>query len=284
MKMSNKSKFQLNTTLSLCMLLYMVSCQKPKKEFISYPDYYRHYTKVKFFLDNDQSDKAVVLFDSISVLIPHVPSYHLFNMARSCADNGKCERSARYLKWALENGQEYANGIGAVVTIDACKPQINEIIENENKIHRKHFNYKYKAIIDSMFKKDQEMRINVNYPKMRNIDSLNKKSLLHLIYHYGYPSESIIGEASAFNAFIMLLHMDSDLDNKILKPILYKAYNDGYLSPLGLAWITDRRRCWRENKLEPYYYHMPSENYGSLTKIQIDEINRRRDSIGLQPK
>lgn len=78
------------------------------------------------------------------------------------------------------------------------------------------------------------------------VDSLNMQSLLKLINKYGYPSEKIIGKASAFNAYIMLLHMDRDENNIVFKSILDKAYNDGYHWPRGLAWIVDRRRYWEK--------------------------------------
>ena len=78
-----------------------------------------------------------------------------------------------------------------------------------------------------------------------------------------------------------MLHVDRDLDNIKLDPILDDAFNDGYLDLIGYAWIVDRRRIWGPNKTKPYYYHMRSEHYDNLTKNEIVEINRRRDSIGL---
>ena len=45
---------------------------------------------------------------------------------------------------------------------------------------------------------------------------------MYLIGKYGFPSERLIGSSSAFNAYIMMLHMDKDLDN-ILKEIVEEA-------------------------------------------------------------
>lgn len=56
------------------------------------------------------------------------------------------------------------------------------------------------------------------------------------------------------------------------------------LWPNGYAWIVDRRRSWGEYELEPYYYHMPSQNYSSFSEEQKKIIDMRRDSLGLRPK
>lgn len=77
---------------------------------------------------------------------------------------------------------------------------------------------------------------------------------------------------------------DRDNQNEIFKPILDEAYNSGQLWPRGYAWIVDRRRAWGDEELEPYYDHMPSKKYDNFNMEQINEVNRRRDSIGLGPK
>lgn len=268
--------------IQLLLLLFVFGCQK--QQLISYPEYYREYNVVSELLNTGELEIAIAKFDSISSCIPHVPSNHYFKIARSCANHYRCDLAADYLRKSLENGQEYGKGIGAYTTIDLCKSEVNEVLKREEEIHRVNFNYNYKNQIDSMFEVDQKARTEYDGDKMREVDSLNMLTLLQGIEEYGYPGESIIGHASAFNAFIMLLHMDRDKNNEILKPILDKAYDSGQLGPRGYAWIIDRRRAWGSEKLEPYYYHMPSEKYDSFSKEQRQEIDRRRDSIGLGPK
>ncbi len=262
--------------------LLFLSCQK--LEQITYPEYYRNFQQVEQYLDSNEIELAVSKFDSISNKIPHLPSSDLFKMARMCANNNYCDLAVKYLKQSLINGQEYGKGIGPYKIIEGCKNEIAQILLQESEIHKHQFNYKYKSQIDSMFQADQKARIESDFEKVRVIDSMNMINLLSYINELGYPSEKLIGHASAQNAFVMLLHMDRDKNNKIFKPILDKAYNEGQIWPRGYAWIIDRRRAWGEEKLEPYYYHMPSKEFENYSKEQINEINIRRDSIGLEPK
>lgn len=266
----------------LVLLIFIVSCQNEKH--ISYPEYYRNFNQINEYLNSGKINLAISTFDSISAKIPHVPSNHLFKMARICAEQNLCESAAKYLKKSLQNGQEYGKGIGTYKTIEGCKLEISEVLKQEAEIHKQYFNFQLKNQIDSMFQADQKARTESDYEAMKIIDSVNMITLLKQIKKYGYPGEKLIGHESAFNAFIMVLHLDRDKNNKIFKPILDKAYNDGQLWPLEYAWIVDRRRAWGDDELEPYYYHMPSKVYDNFNLEQINEINRRRDSIGLEPK
>lgn len=271
---------QIFKIISIVMLI--TSC--PLEQQITYPEYYKAFRQVSAHLDGGEITLALSKFDKIKDRIPHIPSSHLFKIARVCAENNHCELASEYLKLSFENGREYGKGTGAHKTITGCQNQIAAILEQEAAIHDRHFNYEYKLKIDSMFEADQAVRFASDYDEMKIIDSIHMFTLLKQIGEFGYPGEKLIGQSSAFAAFIMLLHMDRDRNNKVFKPILDEAYNAGDLWPSGYAWIVDRRRAWGEESLEPYYYHMPSKNYASFNKEQVDEINRRRDSIGLAPK
>ncbi len=131
---------------------------------------------------------------------------------------------------------------------------------------------------------DQSIRFSNDFEQMRIGDSVNMEIMLSLIEKYGYPSERLIGHRGAFNAFIILLHMDRDTNNLIFGPTLHQAYSEGNLSLNGYAWIVNRRRSWGEHELEPYYYHMPSQNYAFFSEEQKKIIDIRRDSLGLRPK
>lgn len=260
----------------------ILSCQTDTE--IAYPEYYRNFNKINEYLNSGDIEIAITKFDSLSAKIPHVPSSHFFKIARICSENNLCDLSAKYLKKSLQNGQEYGMGIGTYKTIELCSKEIETVLKMEAQIHKQNFNMKYKSQIDSMFNADQKARTESDYETMKVVDSMNMLTLLNQIEEYGYPGEKLIGHESAFNAFIMLLHMDRDKQNKVFKPILDEAYNNGQLWPRGYAWIVDRRRAWGDEKLEPYYYHMPSKKYDSFNREQINEVNRRRDSIGLGPK
>jgi hypothetical protein len=263
--------------------LIIISCQKHRQ--ISYPEYYRNFDNIINQLYSSEMKPVLAKFDSISSRIHHVPSYAYYKIATACAENNLCELAAFYFEKSLQNGKEYAKSQSAI-SKGKCFAKIDEVLNKEAEIHRQNFNFRYKALIDSLFVVDQKIRSDSSYDmkSIIMIDSLNMYTLLHYIEKFGYPSEKLVGDKSAFDAYIMLLHMDRDKNNKILLPIIHKAYNEGYLDPIGFAWIIDRRRAWGDENLEPYYYHIPSKKYDSLNNEQINEINRRRDSIGLRPK
>jgi hypothetical protein len=261
-------------------LFGIFSCSDSQTNRITYPEYYKSTTKIFKLMEDGDLDIGILKFDSLIEKIPFVPSSDYFKMAKFCAEKGRCDRALKYLELSFLNGHEYDHSISPLNETSSCRLKVKDLISKESSIHQKYFNFEYKAIIDSMFSVDQNAREGkVN--DIGDIDSLNFIALLYLIDKFGFPSEYLIGSTSAFNAYILMLHMDKDLDNIKLKPILDNAFDEGYIGPIGYAWIVDRRRIWGPKKIEPYYYHMRSEYYDNLSKNEIIEINRRRDSIGL---
>ena len=265
------------------LIAFFFACKNEDPK-MSYPEFYKNFNEIAAFIYNDQIEEAIVKFENIATRIPHVPSSYYFGMARACAEKGKCSQAAKYLEKSLVNGQEYGKGVGMHKTIDLCEDEINNVLIKEEEIHKEHFNFEYKALIDSMIVIDQRAMSESDYERARTVISQNMATLLSNIERYGYPSEMLIGHKSAFSAFILILHSDIDKENEIFSPILWKAFENGQIWPKGLAWIIDRRRVSSEDKLEPYYYHLSSEKYYDLTAEQMEEVNRRRDSIGLKPK
>lgn len=261
--------------------IMIASCQN--EEQISYPEYYRSFNQINDHLNSGDIETASNKFDDLSKKITHVPSSHFFKMARTCAENNLCVLSAKYLKKSFQNGYEYSERTNTNKSIINCSLELKEIFEQEKELHKLIFNYEYKSQIDSMFQADQKSRMESDYESMKIIDSLNMQTLLNQIEKVGYPNEKLIGHKSASRAFILILHMDRDRNNEIFKPIIDKAYSEGLLDPKSYAWIVDRRRAWGDKELEPYYYHMPSKKYDNFSLKQINEINKRRDSIGLEP-
>ncbi len=147
------------------------------------------------------------------------------------------------------------------------------------------FDSDYRDAILEMIEVDQAARTGKGgeTQPIHVVDSLNIQKLLSLIDEKGYPNPKNVGHIAAGNAFIIMLHFDSDIGNKKLKPIIDKAYNDGFIAPSQYAWIIDRRRNWGPEKLDPYYYQLPIHKYFDLSIEEIAEIDKRRDSIGLKP-
>lgn len=263
---------------SLIGAVLLFSCQAEEK--MTYPEYHRAYNEIIQHSILGETDMALEKFEKLHKRVEHVPSYHYFSMALTCAQNDLCDLSATYLEKALENGMVYRKGMETNEIIGFCEKEITSVLKKESAIHKKRFNYEYQAQINKMFQEDQNARnqgLDIGVT-----DSLNMIKLLEQIDEYGFPSEQIIGEESALNALFILLHMDRDRGNKVFKPILDEALFNGELSPMGYAWIVDRRRVWGREKLEPYYYHLLSPRIDELSLEEKIEIDRRRDSIGLE--
>lgn len=271
-------------TITPLFIFFLVfgSCAAQEENYISYPSYHRSMNVVSSLIQYNQMESAIYLFDSISSRVPHIPSEDLMRVAVNCGLNDRCELAAKYFELALENGCEHGKEIGAFIILKKCKDVTDVLLDLEDEIHKRHFNYQYKMSIDSMSNKEWNLRQAEDYDLIPKLDSLHMIKLLDLIEQYGFPGEKIIGNISADNAYSIMLHMDQDRGNKILRPILEKAYNDGYLSPYRLASIVDRRRYMGTDKLEPYYnLFFKYKKYESFNSKELDELNRRRDSIGL---
>ncbi len=171
----------------------------------------------------------------------------------------------------------------------------------------------YKNKIDSMYRIDQNMR-NKKYLKIRNniarllnkkslsnrqkqrldklqtirkqqqeTDKSNTKTLLALIQKYGYPSEKNVGLIGYNHAYIIFLHFDYDVDNKILKPIFDKALKNNEILPSDYATVLDRHLVTVSNK-KPYYYELNLCDYLKLSEEEQKIVSERRKSIGLKPR
>lgn len=240
----------------------------------NYSEYYRTYNEIKKLEKKGKIYEALKLFRNAEQQVDFVPVQHLLN-ARSLSEKiGECEIVQIYFQKAVNNGFEFEKYI--------YQPENCPEVQN-NSIIKHEFDFEYKDSISNIYSVDQGIRNSSDKSLMRVIDSINIQKLMHLIDVKGYPSSKLVGHKSAANAFIVLLHYDSDIGNKKLEPILENAYNSGYISPENYAWIIDRRRSWGPDNLDPYYFQIPGKKYFELTKNEIDVIDQRRDSIGLRP-
>lgn len=259
--------------------VFFIRCRNQSSNLISYPEYHRNFNIVKNLVENNEVGQAISRFDIFSAAVNHIPSKDLLFVANACAEVQRCQLCYMYLEKSIDNGLEIDKIKENSSIFQYCNEEVKLV---SSKVDNFRFNIKYKYLIDSMFKIDQQVRMQSDLKKMVIVDSMNMHSILNLIGDYGFPSEKLIGKNSAARAFIIFLHMDQDLDNQILEPILTKAFKNGYLAPRQLAWIIDRRRNWGPKKLDPYFYQIPAKSYNSLTKDQKVEIDLRRDSIGLE--
>ena len=104
---------------------------------------------------------------------------------------------------------------------------------------------------------------------------------MKLIDKYGYLGEELIGKHS-FEVHIMLLHFDSDTNNRILLPILNKALEDGLIIPNEYALILDRHSFFQNNN-QKYWMWPCSSKIKKLpfSESDLPKIKKNRQSIGV---
>ena len=249
------------------------SCQKDSKS--NYPEYYRTYNQVLKLQSEGKLQEAFSLFDRAARLVEYVPPRHFIQMRNMATWLNDCELAGAYYQKAVKQGYDY----------EPLKYSGENCPELRDELYKApEFDTEYRNAILEMVESDQAARKakKSDLGPTRAKDSMNNVRLLSLIEEKGYPNPKIVGHLASEYAFIILLHFDADAGNKKLKPIIDKAYNEGFISPSQYAWIIDRRRNSGPENMDPYYYQIPTPKYFDLSKAEIAEIDKRRDSIGLK--
>lgn len=110
-------------------------------------------------------------------------------------------------------------------------------------------------------------------------DSAIAVKVLADITKYGkFPNLSVIDNESCNYARKLLLNYDADKNNTQLNPILFKAINDGFISPAFYAEVVDRRNVM--DGLAPEFYE-PITGYEKTISNVMPAANAKRKTIGL---
>lgn len=179
----------------------------------------------------------------------------------------------------------------------------------KNKLQIASINNIFKNYLDSICKRDQEVRTSKylkarnyyfrskrdsafvckekKYVKSKNLmqewwatDSANIELLKQFISKNGFPGEKMVGWETTHRVSIILLHYDKDTANHVMGEILKKTLYNGDLSPQMYAWIIDRHLLYA-GKPQMYYTIPPSVPI-QQTQEEHDIINSNRESIGLK--
>jgi len=158
------------------------------------------------------------------------------------------------------------------------------------------------AYIDSIKNEDQKWRNRLTDKQNGGLDSLSETHLISeiskadkrhypliikIFLDYGYPSHSLVGEASAHNYWLLVQHQDHQIQfqEKIL--IAMKGLLDGgQVSLTDYAYLVDRVNI---NKGEKQVYGtqmiLNPEKTSFICKpvFEPDSLDARRKSMGLPP-
>lgn len=109
-------------------------------------------------------------------------------------------------------------------------------------------------------------------------DSVNAENLIKNIKQFGFPNLALVNKKATDIARNILLNYDMDKKNERLDPILFKALNDGDISPAFYASIIDRRNIMQGNAPE---YFEPLMGFEKTIGKDVTAANKKRNAIGL---
>lgn len=252
-----------------------------KKE--SYPEYYHLIRQAKRAATEGENHLALQKFEKASNLVSYTHTKNFRWASFIAIKINDCEKALAYYRKAVEQGFEFFKwDYSQFKNCPNWSRQFEqELFASINSFSQKE-SMQLSKLIDSLYSEDQK-RGSIPTKEIREIDSLNILKIRDLIDKYGFPDERLVGEESAKNAFLIMLHFDEDKGNKVLEPILNDALYNGKISPENYGWIVDRRLNWSDEKKEPWYYEMPTKSFFDLTEDQKILIDKRRFEIGLKP-
>jgi|GEM_PF-1167051 len=111
-------------------------------------------------------------------------------------------------------------------------------------------------------------------------DSINAESLIKNIKQFGFPGLKLVDKGATELARNILLNYDMDKKNERLDAILFKALNDGDISPAFYASVIDRRQIM--SGLSPEFYE-PLMGYEKTIGKDVLAANKKRSALGLYP-
>jgi hypothetical protein len=146
-----------------------------------------------------------------------------------------------------------------------------------------------------MAREDMELRntlasgdalFNYYHPEMKAVHDRNAKRLDEIVQQYGWPGKSQVGEEAAHAAWLILQHAIAhpELQRKCF-PLLVQQVEAGEMSPVEMAMLEDRIRCF-EGRPQRFGTQFDWDDNKLMSPLPMDDVNlveERRKKIGLPP-
>ncbi|MEM6719225.1 MAG: hypothetical protein AAF611_07935 [Bacteroidota bacterium] len=268
-----------------CSLLFITYsfCQNEKCNYIT--DYYQDVYKAQLYYLQEDYDKAYDILNNLNSdckLLNQQEIYETIMYAELSARKGEHRKAYKLLKHAIINGYSYESIQSNSVISELLKKRFQKKLQRNANV----FTEKYSKNIDSLLRKeiismyqlDQDVREDLDYEKMKVVDSINQQKMKRIIKQYGFPNENLIGRSTKNNktgVTFMLMHFN-DID--YFKPILLNAIKNGECPPRALGFMVDSF----DRNHKKYTYAM----YRNLDSSEIKDfknLDKRRIAIGLPP-
>lgn len=127
---------------------------------------------------------------------------------------------------------------------------------------------------------------NSYHPEMKAVHDRNAQRLEQIIAEYGWPGRSKVGDEAAHAAWLILQHAIAhpDLQRKCF-PLLVEQVNTGEISPIEMAMLEDRIRCF-EGRVQRFGTQFDWDEKKQMSPLPFDDIHlveERRKKVGLRP-
>ena len=124
------------------------------------------------------------------------------------------------------------------------------------------------------------------HPRMKAVHDRNAARLEKIVKSHGWPGKSKVGEEAAHAAWLILQHAIAhpDLQRKCF-PLLVEQVAAGEISPVDMAMLEDRIRCF-EGRPQRFGTQFDWDEKKMMSPLPLDDIHlveERRKKIGLKP-
>lgn len=120
--------------------------------------------------------------------------------------------------------------------------------------------------------------------KLQDVDRANRLWLAEQVEQFGWPGKSLVGPQAAHAAWLLVQHADADPDFQERCLELMKAAPAGEVTPVDLAYLTDRVLVARGR---PQVYGTQCEEVAGRFQpracIEPEALDQRRKEVGLPP-
>lgn len=123
------------------------------------------------------------------------------------------------------------------------------------------------------------------HPRMEEVHRRNGERLLEIIQEHGWPGRSLVGEAGATAAWLILQHAISMPALQRRGLAILKGLQPGEVEPAQVAMLEDRIRVF-EGKAQVYGTQYDWDEHGVMSPHPIEDpegVDERRRRVGLSP-
>ena len=124
------------------------------------------------------------------------------------------------------------------------------------------------------------------HPLMKGVHDRNAARLEDIVKEHGWPGKSKVGDEAAHAAWLILQHAIAhpQLQRKCF-PLLVEQVEAGEISPVDMAMLEDRIRCF-EGRPQRFGTQFDWDEKKLMNPLPLDDISlveERRKKIGLRP-